>query len=245
MAHQVRWLQAKYFAKGGNVPPTRVVIHTAEVPAKPGAAHVVARYFANPGRQVSAHAAVDDAEVWRCVDDHDVAYHAPPNRRSLGIELAGYAHMTPAEWSTPFMQATLAGAAEQVRAWCNAYGIPRVWLSPADLQAGKHGICGHVDVSHAFGQTNHTDPGPNFPVNKFMSLLVPAPAPGPSPIGGLEVARIFADKSHQDSGQVIEAGGKLFILADGSDSAALQQAGDKLVEVTHDLFERIKSQAIG
>ncbi|QEM41576.1 lysin A, N-acetylmuramoyl-L-alanine amidase domain [Gordonia phage Forza] len=53
--------------------------------------------------------------------------------------------------------------AQQVARWSKDYGIPLVVLSVADVKAGKKGICGHNEISLAFRQSDHTDPGPNFP----------------------------------------------------------------------------------
>jgi hypothetical protein len=72
-------------------------------------------------------------------------------------------------------------AAARVAELCDRLSVPKVRLSAADLVAGKHGVCGHVDVSRAFHQSDHSDPGPNFPWDEFMALVVGrAAAPGPS-----------------------------------------------------------------
>jgi len=41
----------------------------------------------------------------------------------------------------------------------------------ADLKAGKRGVCGHVDVTDAWHQSDHDDPGPWFPWDKFMAVV--------------------------------------------------------------------------
>lgn len=41
----------------------------------------------------------------------------------------------------------------------------------ADLKAGRRGICGHVDVTDAWHQSDHDDPGPWFPWDKFMAVV--------------------------------------------------------------------------
>jgi len=46
--------------------------------------------------------------------------------------------------------------------------IPAVWLFPADLQAGRRGITSHDNVSKAFGQSTHWDPGEGFNVQSYI-----------------------------------------------------------------------------
>lgn len=179
MAYVVKYRAAKYYQRGGNAPPRRIVIHTAQITPKPGAAAAIANYFAKPDpRKVSAHATVDNAELWRSVDDGDIAFHAPPNTKSLGIELATKAEMSAATWRDPYHRDMVANAADYTRMWCNKFGIPMHWLTVDEARGGGAGICSHLTVARAFGKTNHGDPGPNFPVADFMAMVNPNPAPG-------------------------------------------------------------------
>lgn len=43
------------------------------------------------------------------------------------------------------------------------YRIPLVKLTVAQVRAKKRGFCGHLEISKAFGEVNHTDPGDGFP----------------------------------------------------------------------------------
>lgn len=43
------------------------------------------------------------------------------------------------------------------------YNIPLVKLTVAQVRAKKRGFCGHLEISKAFGEVNHTDPGAGFP----------------------------------------------------------------------------------
>jgi hypothetical protein len=108
------------------------------------------------------------------VPEDTQAYHAPPNAHSLGIEITAEGGDYPKnysrdEWLSPQVWPAVQRAATRARDLCDRYGLPLVKLTPADLLAGKKGICGHVDVSQAWHQTNHTDPGPNFPWDRFMA----------------------------------------------------------------------------
>ncbi|MGH3095111.1 MAG: hypothetical protein ACRDMV_03825, partial [Streptosporangiales bacterium] len=53
---------------------------------------------------------------------------------------------------------------------CDKYDIPVRHIGPAELRAGKRGICGHIDVTRAWHQTTHTDPA-GFPWNRFLKMV--------------------------------------------------------------------------
>jgi N-acetylmuramoyl-L-alanine amidase CwlA len=156
-----------------NKPISRIVIHCTVSPCVPGGARNVARMFRTTTRPASAHYVVDPNEAVQVVFDSVVAYHAPPNQHALGIELCDMQSGPGSRWQDGNHKAMLARAAPLVAGLCAAYGVPMVKLSPADLKAGKRGICGHIDVSHAWGQTTHVDPEatPGFPWASFMDQI--------------------------------------------------------------------------
>lgn len=173
------FIPAAHFSTGVNIPPTRVVIH-ATAPgvgfpsaSKPGRARSTANYFKNPPNpQVgSAHYVVDIAEEIQCVNENTVAWHAPPNPYSIGIEICAEASYSRAQWFSPLVYPALGLAASRTADICHRYNIPITRLSVASLRNGARGICGHVDVSNAFLQSTHTDPGPNFPWTEFLTLV--------------------------------------------------------------------------
>ena len=96
------------------------------------------------------------------------AWHAPPNPRSLGNEIAGHPDLTRAEWLSGDRWKACLNCAAETRAQALRWELPIVRLSVADLDAGRRGICGHFDVSQAWHQSDHWDPGPNFPWDDFM-----------------------------------------------------------------------------
>lgn len=177
------FVQARWFHEDGNFPITRIVLHDAEFPEKLTGAEEVAQYFAHVERKASAHAVADADSRVDCVHDKDIAFHAPPNTGSLGLELVGYAKQTTADWLDDFGTRMLRDqAAPWVRVKAKMYGIPLRWLEVADLKANPKakGITSHNNVSLAFGQSTHTDPGPNFPIEQFMLWVIGAP-PLPTP----------------------------------------------------------------
>lgn len=168
---------AKFHGGSDNKPITRVVIHCTVSPCVEGGADATARYFRESvTRPSSAHYVVDPGATRQVVYDSVEAYHAPPNRGSIGVELCDPQTGPETRWADDAHEAMLRRAARLVARLCLANGVPITKLGPADLLAGKHGICGHVDVSNAWHQTTHTDPGAGFPWPHFMQLVNDAAA---------------------------------------------------------------------
>lgn len=155
-------------AIGSNGTVTRIVIHDMEMAEGNATAESCARMFHTTTAQKSAHFTVDNTSVVQCVDIDRRAWHAPPNLGSIGIEHAGYANQTRAQWLDPFGISML-NLSARLSAWlCRTLSIPARWLTVAQLRAGERGLCTHADVSNAWGQTDHTDPGPNFPKDWYL-----------------------------------------------------------------------------
>lgn len=151
---------------------TLIGIHTMEAPEVGSTAESVASYFKNPSVEASAHWCVDDNSRVRCVNDSDGAWTMPPtNHYSLNIEMAGYAGQTSAQWDDPYSNAVLDIAALCAAEWCHKYAIPVRHLTDSQIAAKEKGLAGHVDVNRVFHESTHTDPGPNFPWGKFLSLV--------------------------------------------------------------------------
>lgn len=150
---------------------TRIVIHGTVSPCVRGGAASVARYFQTPGAGGSAHYVVDPGEVVRCLAEDVIAWHAPPNTGSVGVELCDPQTGPDSRWGDDNHEAMLRLAAALVRDIAKRWDVPLRRLTVADVRAGKRGICGHVDVSKAFHQSDHTDPGTGFPWNHFMKLV--------------------------------------------------------------------------
>ena len=149
-----------------------VVIHTMEIAERPDAAEICARWFRSPSSRVSAHYCVDADSLIQCVREKDIAWHARGgNTNSIGVELAGLASQTRRDWADPYSAAVLERAAGLVADVCRRRCIPVRWLDPEDLVAGRRGLTGHSDVSEAFKQSDHWDPGDGFPVERFVDRV--------------------------------------------------------------------------
>lgn len=149
-----------------------VVIHDMEADESKKTAENVAHYFATTDTKASAHICVDNDSTIQCVMDNNVAWAAPgANNDGIQIELAGYGKQTKDEWMDDYSKALLERAADATAQYCLKYGIPVVHLTNEELEAGKKGIVGHVQVSQVYKKSNHTDPGPNFPWLYFISQV--------------------------------------------------------------------------
>jgi N-acetyl-anhydromuramyl-L-alanine amidase AmpD len=154
-----------------------VVMHTMEIAERKDAAEICVRWFRSPASQVSAHYCVDSDTVIQCVREKDIAWHARGgNAASIGVELAGFARQTTKDWRDAYSTAVLRSAATLVADVCRRRRIPVRWLVAGDLRAGRRGITGHVEVSLAYGRSDHWDPGPGFPIERFLALVRSAQA---------------------------------------------------------------------
>jgi hypothetical protein len=161
---EIAFVQARYYRHAERKNIDNIVLHAAEDGEYWNSAEAIGQYFhIGPPKPASAHLGVDSDSIVRYVRDEDIAYHAPPNERSIGIEQAGYSKQTRAEWLDDYGQKMLRLVARLVAAESKKWAIPLVWLRPEDLRRNARGLCTHYDVTLAFGQTNHTDPGPGYP----------------------------------------------------------------------------------
>lgn len=173
----IPFVQAKNFTRVTQ--PARaidvLVIHTMENDEKGEQAENVALWFAGrtayAAPKASAHYCIDHNSVVQCVRDGDVAWHAPgANHNGIGLELAGRARQTPAQWADEDSRAVLTRAALLSAKLCRRYAIPIVTLLPEQVKTGERGICGHFTVTSAFKtRGGHTDPGVSFPWDAFIN----------------------------------------------------------------------------
>lgn len=101
------------------------------------------------------------------------------NLRGLHASFLAYAGDSRKTWLDHWVQLNL--GADVVADWCRRYGIPPVKINAAQVRAGQRGICGHGDVSGAWRETDHTDPGANFPWDMFIDLVKQRLNPTPKP----------------------------------------------------------------
>lgn len=153
-----------------------IVLHTAEsVDAEQAAEDLAAATVPS-----AAHAVVDTEAIVALLPDEATALHAAgANSASLGIEFAypsGQWGQRPAD-----EQMLLARAA----AWCGLrarkYAIPVRRVTVEEWEAGMPGFISHAELDPA----HRTDPGPDFPWDRFLALTASvaersADVPGPA-----------------------------------------------------------------
>ena len=143
-----------------------IVLHSTEG----GTAESVARYFASRSAAGSAHLVIDDGERERCLPNSAVPWAAPgANTNGFHIEMCGYAKWGKLTWLRH--REMLKRSAYKTAFHAKVFKIPLVSLKSADLRAGKAGITTHVEVSRAWGKSDHWDPGPGFPMWLFMKYV--------------------------------------------------------------------------
>lgn len=156
----------------GNKPIRRVVIHSTVSPCEPGGARSIAAYFRSASAGGSAHYVVDPEETVQAAYDSVVCWHAPPNAHSLGVEMCDIPGPVPSlprrawkrlrqdwRWADRNHQRMFDRTVRLTARLCVAYDIPPVFLTPRMLRAGRAGITTHANVSAAFHQSSHWDPG--------------------------------------------------------------------------------------
>lgn len=153
--------------------PSLIVIHTTEGSEGTTSAENGAAYDASRTDGTSTHYFHDQDTTVQCVLTRDTAHTAGPtgNRRGIQHELCGRAGQSADQWNDAASAGTLDRAARQCARDVERYGIPLVKLNPTQVANGKRGFCGHADITYAFGEVDHTDPGPRFPWDKFLSMV--------------------------------------------------------------------------
>jgi len=155
----------------GNKPIKHITIHSTVSPCVPGGARNIAAYFRTEASGGSAHYIVDPKEVIQSVYDDVIAWHAPPNEGSIGIEMCDIPSATSkARWANRNQLVMLNRTAKLTARLCLHYKVPINFLTVAELKAGKPGITTHHNVSMAFHQSTHWDPG-KWPEKTFMRLV--------------------------------------------------------------------------
>jgi len=157
-----------------------IVLHCMEVADASTTAEWCAGYFAGrhgPAPNASAHFCVDDDSVICCVPHDRVAWHAPgANHNGIGIEHAGYARNTRAQWLDDFSLRML-GLSAELAAWLMLeHEIPLTFVVADHIKVGGRGITTHEQVSRAFGKSTHWDPGPHFPIGDYLRMVADAQA---------------------------------------------------------------------
>ncbi len=168
----MKFVQARWYYPSRANKIRRIYIHSMEAPEKGTTAESVAEYFRRGTKKASAHRCYDNNSVVQCVKDEHTAFHmGGDNSKSLGLEHAGYARQTQAEWLDEFGRDMLTISSMDCSDLCKRYAIPVRRLSVVDLRNDAKGIAGHYEGSLAFQESNHTDPGNGFPWDWYLTRV--------------------------------------------------------------------------
>jgi len=150
-----------------------IVVHTAELAEKLTSAEALAAWAAGAAApKASWHFAVDCDSIVQSVDVDDIAWHAPgANKHGIGVEHAGYARQSEEDWFDDYSRDMLLRSARLFAWLCNNYAVPVRFVDREGLKRGDQGITTHNEVSFAFHKTDHTDPGPHFPMDWFLEQI--------------------------------------------------------------------------
>lgn len=123
-------------------------------------------------KQVSTHLFVDTGEVIQSVPFGHEAWHAghTGNLYGIGIELCGSADQSRDQWFDAASLPMLGLAAAVVRRLSDELLIPLQYREGKELVDRVPGVTTHAAIAKAFpGETNHTDPGPSFPLAELLA----------------------------------------------------------------------------
>lgn len=145
-----------------------VVVHSTENDAP---ARNEANYAKNRTDGTSSHYYVDDTEVIQSLNTDYGANHVGSwqgNQHGISYEFVGRASWSRSTWLD---RIDWDKAAASIRRDCATWGIPMRRLTVAQLDDLERGITTHNDCRLAFGGTDHTDPGSNFPMDHLITLI--------------------------------------------------------------------------
>lgn len=159
---------------GGHGLRKYIVLHTAE-----GARNAKSLgYYFQGNVGASSHDGVDGSECIGYVNYDDTAWTVlNANSISVNLEICGFSRWTRAQWlSTDTIDGVvnprnmIRNAARWVKEMSVLTGIPIIKRSPSDIDTGKSGLIYHNDWSVSqIGQGDHSDPGPNFPLDVLLA----------------------------------------------------------------------------
>lgn len=157
--------------------------HSGECPLRGGYAISLTNWAKTPtsagGPWASWPSFVDPQARVRMVAWPNTAWtQGNANPYAVGLECAGYAHFTPAQWLTPEGLKQLENLAQEWAYYWQLEAsvgnkIPFRWLTTPEVRAvmagnrSIKGFCTHAQID----PTSRTDPGPNFPYKQLLTRI--------------------------------------------------------------------------
>lgn len=171
------------------------------------------------------------------------------NQIAVHLSFVARAAMTRSQW----LGATrmLSEGADACAYWVKKFNFPIEKISAADLRAGKRGFFGHADVSLAWREVDHYDPGANFPWPEFLAMVRERVATGTTPptekestmsaVSSSKIADIHHELRHEFQSRYIKPDGTKSAFRDSAIGYALENDA-KLTRLTDDILPRIESK---
>jgi hypothetical protein len=176
---KVPWLPYVQGAAGksSTVSKTGIAIHATANPT--ATAENEAAYAARRTDGIGAHFFFDvDSGVQSCDTLQRVGHAGSTqgNTNAIAVEITGANAWTRQQWIDRVDWPLLGRSLAEV---CRAHGIPARWLTVAQMQANPRttGFYTHDDMRRAWGGTDHTDPGANFPKDVLIKAVSDALSP--------------------------------------------------------------------
>lgn len=221
---------SRYSTSNVEQPKRLVVVHTAESGESDASLNALLAMIQTPGTNVVPgsnppryfgacyHAFADaDTEGYIQVCDGSKGPYANggANKFAWSICIPGRANQTREQWLDEQSRKQIKGVARFIVDRAIPDGIPLVKVNGAQMAAGAKGYCGHADVRDAWHQTDHYDPGPNFPWELLADEIAALTSP-PPPNGDVMTPdrRILWDS--RDFGNPIKAGTPIPLPIDGA-----------------------------
>lgn len=176
---RIQYRTSRAHANGASADPTAIVLHTAEVPTSWRVADLRRLIATRSDAAGSYHGAADvDGKSeqyvpWGWEAFHISARNGQLRGNALGIGISFVCRASdwgglPAAEETAMLEAAARLVVQASEDLDTEYGyaIENRLLTPAEYWAGEHGI-----ITHAALQANRTDPGRNFPMDRFLGML--------------------------------------------------------------------------
>jgi N-acetyl-anhydromuramyl-L-alanine amidase AmpD len=143
---------------------------------------------------ISSHYYCDVTRVVQSLDTKFGAFHAGSatgNRHAVSYEITGVNSWTRQQWLNNVNWALLC---RQIARDCRGFNILAQPLTIAQMRAGTpSGIVTHKQMGEAWGGTDHTDPGPNFPMDHLLAGVRAELSPTPERIMDMGMMMIARD----------------------------------------------------
>lgn len=169
------WVAAGAWSTGRPYgPPLWIVVHTTEGSEGLRSAEDGAAYDAHRPDGTSTHYMHDQDTTIQEVRTTDRANSAmgTGNRYGIHHELCGKAAQSPAQWHDAASAGTLARFARQAARDAKKWDIPVRHLTVAEVRSkSARGFCAHADITAAFGESTHQDPGANYPWSEVLGMV--------------------------------------------------------------------------